>query len=316
MKTITLGNTGLKIFPLIFGTLPMGPLQSNMSPVDGGRLIRTALDMGVNMIDTADMYGTYPHISEALKGFKNEVIVATKTHATDAATAESHIDKALRELGRETLDLVHIHGARVANPFTDRAAVIERLLKLKEQGKIRHIGLSTHFVNVAFEAADHPDIEVLHPLINKFGMGLIGGKPEDMASAISVCASKGKGIYAMKALAGGNHISGARDSIKFVMELDGVDAVAIGMLTQEEISANVRLFDTGEMDEAQWTRLETGRKNIRVMSAFCKGCGKCVDICASEAVTLVNGRATINYSRCIMCGYCASACPDFLFRFV
>ena len=163
MKRVPLGNTGIAIFPLVFGTLPLGPLQAGLSPRDGARLIRHALEQGVTMIDTATLYGTYPHVREGLKGWTGEVTVATKTHTADAATAREHVELALRELGRERLDIVHIHGARVADPFTERTAVLEELLAMKEEGKIAHVGLSSHYVEALRKAASHPEIEVIHP---------------------------------------------------------------------------------------------------------------------------------------------------------
>ena len=56
MKQVALGNTGLRINPLVFGTLPMGPLQAGLSREEGGRLIRHALELGVNLLDTAELY--------------------------------------------------------------------------------------------------------------------------------------------------------------------------------------------------------------------------------------------------------------------
>ena len=62
---VKLGDTGLMISRLVFGALPMGPLQADLSPEEGGALIRYALEKGVNLIDTAEMYGTYWHLREA-----------------------------------------------------------------------------------------------------------------------------------------------------------------------------------------------------------------------------------------------------------
>src|SRR6266545_6406020 len=103
MRKAILGNTGMQIFPLVFGTLPLGPLQAGLSPEEGGRLIRHALELGVNLVDTAELYGTYPHICAALDGYSGTVHIASKTHANDAATARSHVERALRELSREQL---------------------------------------------------------------------------------------------------------------------------------------------------------------------------------------------------------------------
>jgi predicted aldo/keto reductase-like oxidoreductase len=316
MKKVSLGNTGLRITPLVFGTLPLGSLQVNLSPREGGDLIRHALEAGVTMLDTAEMYGTYPHIREGMRGFNGEVIIATKTHAATAVDARMHVERGLRELGRDRLDIVHIHGARLADPFTDRAEVLGELLRMKGEGKIAHVGLSSHYVQAFRRAAAHPEIEVIHPLINRTGMGIMGGSVLEMAEAIAACSRAGQGVYAMKALAGGNLIADARASIRHVLGLAGVDALALGMLSREEIDANLELCTTDTADDATWQALEQRRRKFKIMEQFCNGCGDCLEACAADALILEEGKAKVVEEQCILCGYCAAACPDFLIRVV
>jgi aryl-alcohol dehydrogenase-like predicted oxidoreductase len=316
MKQVELGATGISAFPLIYGTLPLGPLQAGLSPSEGGRLIRHALERGVTMLDTAALYGTYPHIREGLAGWQGPVTVVSKTHAADAATARIHVEEALRELGMERIDIVHIHGARFADPFTDRAAVLDELLKMREEGKIAHVGLSSHYIQAFRLAIRHPEIEVIHPLINRTGMGILDGTAAEMAEAIAACAGAGKGVYAMKALAGGNLISEARQSLAYVAALEGVHGVAIGMLSEQEIEANITFFESGVADDEIWKGLETRRRRLKIMELFCRGCGQCVEICGSKALSLVDGKAVVDESTCILCGYCGAACPDFMIRVV
>lgn len=316
MKKVLLGNTGMSINPLVYGTLPLGPLQAAVSPAEGGKLIRHALERGVNLIDTAELYQTYPHIRAALDGYHGELFIATKTHANNAELARAHVERALRELGVERLDIVHLHGARVADPFTDRAEVIAELVKMKEEGKIAHVGLSAHYICAVRKAAEHPEIEVVHPLINRTGMGIIDGTADEMAEAIAACAAAGKGIYAMKALAGGNLISSARESLRYVLDLPGVHGLAIGMLSEAEIEGNLALFERNEADEKLWDILEGRRRKLTIMQAFCKGCGACVPACTNDALRIVDGRAEVDDDNCILCGYCGAACPEFMIRVV
>ena len=316
MKTVLLGNTGISINPLVYGTLPLGPLQAALSPAEGGKLIRYALEHGVNLIDTAELYQTYAHIRAALDGYRGEVFIATKTHANNAELARAHVERALSELGVERLDIVHLHGARVADPFTDRAEVIAELVKMKGEGKIAHVGLSAHYICAVRKAVEHPEIEVVHPLINRTGMGIIDGSAEEMAEAIAACAAAGKGIYAMKALAGGNLISSARESLRYVLGLTGVHGLAIGMLSEAEIEGNLALFERDEADEELWDTLEGRRRKLTIMQAFCKGCGACVPACTNDALQIVDGRAEVDDDNCILCGYCGAACPEFMIRVV
>jgi predicted aldo/keto reductase-like oxidoreductase len=294
----------------------MGPLQAGLSPEEGGRLIRHALQLGITMIDTAELYSTYPHIRAALQGYSGDVTIASKTHAPDAATARQHVERGLRELGREMIDIFHCHAARIPDPFTEREGVIAELLKMKGEGKIGHVGISTHYVSAVRKAASHPEIEVVHPLINRTGMGIIDGTAEEMAEAIAACAAAGTGIYAMKALAGGNLISSARESLGYVMGLPGVHGVALGMLSTQEIEANEQLFSTGVVDADVWQGLEARKRHLRIMDRFCKGCGQCLTACASGSLSLKDGVATVDESTCVLCGYCGAACPEFIIRVV
>lgn len=316
MQQVILGRTGIAISRLVYGTLPMGLLQAGLSTGEGGRLIRHALELGITILDTAELYGTYSHIRAGVEGYYGPLTVVSKTHALDAATARSHVERGLRELGREQIDIIHCHAARVADPFVERADVIAELVKMKGEGKIGHVGLSTHYISAVRKASTHPEIEVVHPLINRTGMGIIDGTAVEMADAIAACAASGTGIYAMKALAGGNLISSARESIRYVLDLPGVHAVALGMLSMEEIDANVRLFSTGETDPAAWTQLEARKRHLRIMDRFCTGCGKCVSACVNGALSLMDSKAVVDDGSCVLCGYCGAACPEFIIRVV
>jgi predicted aldo/keto reductase-like oxidoreductase len=316
MRHVVLGNTGLSIAPLIYGTLPLGPLQAALDPEAAGRLIRHALESGVNMLDTAELYGSYPHIRAGLAGYGGDVVIATKTNSATAPEARAHVEKALRELGCERLDIVHLHAARIEEPFVTRREVLDELLLMREEGKIAHVGLSSHYICAIRAAAAQPEIEVVHPLINRTGMGILDGSPAEMAEAILACSKAGKGVYAMKALAGGNLIGSARESIRYVMGIEGVHGVALGMLSIAEIDANIALFEDGTADDCVWQKLESSRRRLRIMDRFCKGCGFCVEACVNDALRIEDGKAVVDEAACVLCGYCGAACPEFIIRVV
>lgn len=315
-NTQRLGRTDLQVSRLAYGSLPLGPLQANLSPEEGGELIRFAIDLGVNILDTAELYGTYQHIREGLKGEKKKVHVISKTHAATADDARKHVERALREMELPKLDVVHIHGARLKNPFVDRADVFAEMKKMQQEGLIDFLGLSTHYICAVLQAAEQPDIDVIHPLINRTGMGILDGTAEQMAAAIAYAANKDKGVYGMKALAGGNLIKEARACFRYVLDLPGMHALAVGMLSKQEISGNFTLTNTGQADPLVWRELEKRERKIQIMEQFCKGCGACVPACTNQCIYLEDGTAKIKREDCILCGYCAAACPEFMIRVV
>jgi ferredoxin len=88
------------------------------------------------------------------------------------------------------------------------------------------------------------------------------------------------------------------------------------MLSQKEIEANLALFAGISADEEVWGELESQRRHLKIMDRFCKGCGACVPACTNNALSIEEGRARVDDGDCILCGYCAAACPEFLIRVV
>ncbi len=311
-----LGNTGLKVSRLAFGSLPLGPLQANLSVAQGAAIIRYALDRGVNFIDTAAAYRNYAHIREALRGFPGRVTITTKTGARTYEHARENVQAALSELGLERLDICLLHGAKLIAPFAERGDVLRCLLEYQAAGVIGAVGVSTHSVGVVRQAARMPEIQVIHPLINQAGMGIVDGTAQDMAEAIADAHARGKGIYAMKALAGGNLVNDRATAFRHVLNLPGVDAVAVGMLNTGEVDYNLAVFG----GETLTPELEAGapvtNKRLLISQNNCKGCGDCVAACPNGALSLVSEKCRVDNDRCILCGYCSPSCKEFAIRMI
>ena len=107
-RLCTLGRSGLKVSRLCFGTLTMSPLQRGMTPEEGAALLVHAYERGVRFLDTADLYGTYPHIRLALKDAPDYVI-STKAYVWDRPTAQAALERAFRGIGRDYIDLFMLH---------------------------------------------------------------------------------------------------------------------------------------------------------------------------------------------------------------
>jgi len=316
MKKYSLGKTGIKVTEMCFGALPIGPLQANISVEKGAKLIRAALEKGINFIDTAEAYKTYPHIKKALEGYNKEVIIATKSSAKTYKEMEQSIKYALTSLNRTDIDIFLLHAARVTpSVFEERAGALQCLKDYKSKGIIRAIGISTHVVGVVRRAAEIKEIDIIFPIINKIGIGTVGGSIEDMIKAISEAYEAGKGLYAMKALGGGHLIDQLEEAFNFVRKIKGISSIAVGMVNQEELEVNLKIFNDEEILQELLTQKIKPSKRLFI-SRFCKGCGTCVKACPNNALSLKNGKAVVDHKLCILCGYCNPVCPEFAIRLI
>jgi len=316
MKKYSLGKTGIKVTELCFGALPVGPLQANISIEKGAKLIRTALERGINFIDTAEVYQTYPHIKKALKGYKGEVIITTKSYAKAYTEMEKSIRYALESLDRDYIDIFLMHAAKATpSVFEERAEALQCLNDYKAKGTIRAVGISTHVIGIVKRATEIKEIDIVFPIINKLGLGIVGGSVENMMKAISKAHKAGKGLYAMKALAGGHLIDQLEESFNFVRNIKGISSLAVGMVNQEELEINLKIFNDEKIpQELLSQKIKPGKRLF--ISRFCEGCGNCVKTCPSNALSLKNGKAVVDHKLCILCGYCNPVCPVFAIRLI
>jgi len=316
MKKYSLGRTGINVTELCFGALPIGPLQANISVEKGAKLIRTALERGINFVDTAEVYKTYPHIRKALEGYNKEVIIATKSNAETYKKMEQSIKDALESLNRTYIDIFLLHAARVTpSVFKERVGALKCLQDYKAKGIIRAIGISTHAVGIVRRAAEVKEIDIIFPIINKLGMGIISGNVDDMVKAISEAYKAGKGLYAMKALAGGHLIDQLEESFNFVRNIEGISSIAVGVVNQEELELNLKIFNDEKIPQELLTQKIKPSKRLFI-SFFCQGCGTCVKTCPNNALSLENGKAVVDHKLCILCGYCNPVCPEFAIRLI
>ena len=316
MKKYSLGKTGIKVTELCFGALPIGPLQANISVEKGAKLIHTALERGINFIDTAEVYQTYPHIKKALEGYKGEVIITTKSYAKTYTEMEKSIQYALESLDRDYIDIFLMHAAKATpSVFEERAGALQCLKDYKSKEIIRAIGISTHVIGIVKRATEIEEIDIIFPIINKLGLGIVGGNASDMINAISQASKFKKGLYAMKALGGGHLINQLKEAFHFVRNIKGISSLAVGMISSEELELNLKIFNDEEIPKGLFTQKIKPSKRLFI-SRFCKGCGTCVKTCPNNALTLENGKAVVDHKLCLLCGYCNPVCPEFAIRII
>jgi len=318
LKRNTLGSSGIEVTELCFGTLILGHLQADLSPEEGARAVRKAFERGVNFIDTAKGYKTYPHVRIGIEGF-NDVVIASKSPVKTAREMREDIETCLKELKRDVIDIFHLHFVKSLSDMREREGALDELVRCKKAGIIRAIGLSTHSPEGALCALEYNEIEVVLPILNRKGLGIIGGNPEKMIKAIQLVRNKNLGIYDMKPLGGGHLIDDIPAAIEYLRNLKLFDSIAVGLKTPEEADVMAGVFE-GDPDAAEHAlsmgRKRAQKKKLIIYDFMCERCGTCVDACEQGALSLGEKRAEVDHSICILCGYCAASCPEFAIRVV
>lgn len=315
MEYRKLGNTSIMVSRLCFGALTIGPFQANLPLEQGAQIIRYALESGVNFIDTAQLYATYPYIRKAIEGIKDKVVIATKSYAYTASDMRSSLEEALRSLKRDYIDIFLLHEQESILTIKGHWEAVEYLIKAKNAGLVRAIGISTHSVEAVKAAFLIPEFEIIHPLINMTGIGIKDGTCEEMLAAIQEAARYGKGLYGMKALGGGNLLDQVDQALDFVISIPQLASIALGMSTAWEVDFNISFFSGHEISKELRERVSRQKRRLMIES-WCTGCGECIKKCDLGAIKLIGNRPVVNQGLCRLCGYCGSACPDLCIRVV
>ncbi len=313
---VQLGKTDIWVSPVGFGVLPMGRGQLALPVDEGADLICYALKKGINFIDTAQYYKTYPYIRRALQMLEagwpapRRPVISSKTLATGYDGAYAAIKEECEALGVPRIDIFLLHELRTGQ-FAMRQGAWRALMDAKAKGLVRAIGASTHHVDVVEELTRVPACDVIFPLLNYAGMGIRRGSCAAscaaMARAIAKARGAGKGIYIMKALGGGNLAMHYQEALDYVFSREGIDSVMLGFGCRRDID-DIAAYLDGSMPPGYAP--DVSAKRVRVNQEDCEGCGTCIATCHSGAIAYNRfGLAQIDQTKCITCGYCAQSCP-------
>jgi predicted aldo/keto reductase-like oxidoreductase len=247
-----LGRTKEKVSILGLGTAPVG--EGPIGVQDGIRIFSEAIDRGITYIDTARIYGNAEEIlGHIIPKRRDKLFVVTKVSTDNADRAERSLSESLRRLKIEHLDLVHIHsiGGKNLDRVLAKDGVLEFLLKQKETGKIRFIGISGHNRPPNFVRMLQTDqIDVIMCVMNYADRNIYDFESKVLPEA----KKRSVGCAAMKVYAGikggfRNHRSGhigcvtepayLPQALGYALDLDGVSVAVVGPYTVEQAIQNV-----------------------------------------------------------------------------
>ncbi len=236
--TVTLGKTGIRTSRLAMGTGTVGSghhsHQTSLGVKGLSDLLLNGYDHGLRFFDSADSYGSHPHVAEALKHVaRDKVTVLTKTWARDPATARDDLDRFRRELGTDHMDVCLMH-CLTEGDWTERyKGVMDVLSEAKEKGIIRAHGCSCHSIEALRAATKSPWVEVHLVRINPVG-AFMDSDPHTVVSVLREMRAAGKGVIGMKILGQGELRSRQDEALNFALGLNLLDAFTIGAESQSE----------------------------------------------------------------------------------
>ena len=317
MQYRELGKTGLKISTMGFGGIPIQRIDAEGTKV----LMHKLMDAGVNYIDTARGYTvSEEYLGYALEGIRQHFILATKSMARDKAGMEKDIAISLQNLRTDYIELYQVHNPNAANleQVVGPDGALEALQEARAAGKIGHIGITLHDLNLFEKALELPWVETI-----MFPYNIVETQAEEL---IAKCGQKGIGFICMKPLAGGA-IEDATLAMRFVGANPNVSVVIPGMADVSEVEQNIAAAnDNSPLNETELAAMQKIRDELG--TNFCRRCNYCQPCTAGINISgafLFDGY----YSRyglqdwakgrylampktasdCVDCGVCEERCP-------
>lgn len=236
--TVMLGKTGIKTSRLACGTGTSGvnhhSHQSALGIQGLADLLWRGYDHGLRFFDTADSYGTHPHVAAALGRVPREqVTILTKSWARDAAQMRADLDRFRQELNTDYIDVLLMHCLQEPDwPERFRGAM-DAISEAQQKGIVRAHGCSCHSIEALRAAARSPWVQVILSRINPIGSHM-DADPDTVVSTLREARAGGKGIIGMKILGQGDMRKRQDEALKYALSLGVIDAFTIGAENAEE----------------------------------------------------------------------------------
>ena len=317
MEYRVLGKTGLKISRVGLGGIPIQRIDAEGNK----QLVHQLMDARVNYIDTARGYTvSEQYLGYALEGIRDKFVLATKSMSRTREAMAKDIDISLGNLKTDYIDLYQVHNPNMAQleQVLAQGGALEALLEAKEQGKIGHIGLTAHSVEVFEKALELPWVETI-----MFPYNIVETQGEAL---IKKCAEKNIGFVDMKPLAGGA-IEDAALAMRFLVSNPDVTVVIPGMADPKEVEVNLSAAEnTAPLSADELAKVAQVRQALGTQ--FCRRCNYCAPCTVGINIPSVflfqgyldrygladwakdrYGAMAVKASACIQCGACEPRCP-------
>ena len=315
MTTVTLGKTGITTNKNGFGALPI----QRISEEEAVFLLRKAYNNGITFFDTARWYTDSEHkLGLAFEGIRDKIWIATKTGAGSAEDFWKDLETSLENLKTDYIDVYQFHNPAFCPKPGDESGLYDAALKAKEQGKIRHIGITNHRLAVANEAVDSGLYETL-----QFPFCYLATEKD--IELVEKCKVKDMGFVAMKALSGGL-ITNSAAAYAYLAQYDNVLPIW-GVQRETELDEFLSYIETPPaMTEELAEVIRHDREEL--LGDFCRGCGYCmpcpagieINNCARMSLLLRRSPSEGHLSPegqekmrkiedCIHCNQCKGKCP-------
>ena len=317
MEYRILGKTGLKISRLGFGGIPIQRIDAEGTKM----LMHKLLDAGINYIDSARGYTvSEEYLGYGLEGIREHFILATKGRALTKEAMEQDVATSLKNFRTDYIDIYQFHNPSEADLHTILApgGALEALMEAKQQGKIRHIGITTHSTAVFQKALELDWVETI-----MFPYNIVESQGEAL---IHACTERNIGFICMKPLAGGA-IEDATLALRYIASNPDVTVLIPGMATAEEFAQNLAAVnDSTPLTSAEKEKIQVIRDSLGTQ--FCRRCNYCAPCTVGIPIPqafILNGYLSryglgdwareryeampIKASDCVGCGLCETRCP-------
>jgi predicted aldo/keto reductase-like oxidoreductase len=282
-----LGRTNFEASVVGFGGIPIGRQPRE----EAVKVVRRAIELGVNFIDTARSYGeSEAIIGEAIKGMRDGLFISTKSHFRTKTEVKNSIEESLRRLQINRLDLIFIHGVDSEEELEYRLkmGVLEAMKEAREAGKVNYIGISGHQPGVLVKAIRTGEFETVMAPYNL--------RYQEAGELLPLAQELDVGVIAMKPLGGGfltvpaeamqygvteRAVCTAEAALRFVLSNPAVTTAIPGMANTAQVEENVPVGNVPAAMSLQEKRLLQERARSMIYTS-CMQCGYCLIECPNE----------------------------------